>query len=129
MSQALSYSLPIHFSDHSYSPRLNYILHWPNVRYLSHISFLQASPRPDVIWLKDGTPVSKRATISNAEGGSQILIPSADRSDTGIYTIIVKNVVGQETFSIEIRVTGKMREPVYVCESVTIKDTYCNITK
>lgn len=82
--------------------------------------FLQASPWPDVIWLKDGVPVSKRVTISNAEGGSQILIPSAERSDTGIYTIIVKNIVGQETFSIEIRVTGKMGKPVYVCEPICI---------
>uniref|UniRef100_A0A8C2KFP2 Immunoglobulin like and fibronectin type III domain containing 1, tandem duplicate 1 n=1 Tax=Cyprinus carpio TaxID=7962 RepID=A0A8C2KFP2_CYPCA len=71
----------------------------------------EASPWPDVIWLKDAIPVSKRVTISNAEGGSQILIPSADRSDTGIYTIIVKNVVGQETFSIEIRVTDEPKPP------------------
>ncbi|XP_059415847.1 immunoglobulin-like and fibronectin type III domain-containing protein 1 isoform X3 [Carassius carassius] len=71
----------------------------------------EASPWPDVIWLKDAIPVSKRITISNAEGGSQILIPSADRSDTGIYTIIVKNVVGQETFSIEIRVTDEPKPP------------------
>uniref|UniRef100_A0A673GZX0 Immunoglobulin-like and fibronectin type III domain-containing protein 1 n=1 Tax=Sinocyclocheilus rhinocerous TaxID=307959 RepID=A0A673GZX0_9TELE len=71
----------------------------------------EASPCPDVIWLKDGSPVSKHATISNAEGGSQILIPSADRSDTGIYTIIVKNIVGQETFSIEIRVTDEPKPP------------------
>ncbi|XP_051997352.1 immunoglobulin-like and fibronectin type III domain-containing protein 1 [Xyrauchen texanus] len=71
----------------------------------------EASPWPDVIWLKDGIPVSKRATISNAEGGSQILIPSAERSDSGIYTIIIKNVVGQETFSIEIRVTDEPKPP------------------
>lgn len=82
--------------------------------------FLQASPWPDVIWLKDGIPVSKRVTISNAEGGSQILIPSAERSDTGIYTIVVKNIVGQETFSIEIRVTGKMREPVCLSDTILI---------
>lgn len=50
--------------------------------------------------------MSKKVTISNAEGTSQILIPSAERSDTGVYTIIVKNIVGQETISIEIRVTG-----------------------
>lgn len=93
-------------------------MHWPHARYLSYTTLSQASPWPDVIWLKDAIPVSKRVTISNAEGGSQILIPSADRSDSGIYTIIVKNVVGQETLSIEIRVTGKMREPLYVCESV-----------
>ena len=66
----------------------------------------QASPWPEVTWLKDSGPVSKRVTISNAEGASQLLIPSAERCDTGIYTIMVKNIVGQETFSIEIRVTG-----------------------
>ncbi|XP_019911308.3 immunoglobulin-like and fibronectin type III domain-containing protein 1 isoform X3 [Esox lucius] len=71
----------------------------------------EASPWPDVIWLKDGIPVSKRVTISNAEGASQLLIPSAERSDTGIYTVIVKNIVGQETFSIEIRVTDEPKPP------------------
>lgn len=34
------------------------------------------------------------------------MIPSSERHDTGIYTIIVKNIVGQETSSVEIRVTG-----------------------
>lgn len=69
--------------------------------------YLKASPWPEVTWLKDGVPVSKKVTISNAEVTSQLLIPSAERSDTGIYTIIIKNVVGQESNSIEIRVTGE----------------------
>ncbi|XP_038134428.1 immunoglobulin-like and fibronectin type III domain-containing protein 1 [Cyprinodon tularosa] len=71
----------------------------------------EASPWPEVVWLKDGVPVSKKVTISNAEGTSQLLIPSAERTDTGIYTIIVKNVVGQETASIEIRVTDEPKPP------------------
>ncbi|KAM9408165.1 immunoglobulin-like and fibronectin type III domain-containing protein 1.1 [Pholidichthys leucotaenia] len=71
----------------------------------------EASPWPEVIWLKDGVPVSKKVTISNAEGTSQLLIPSAERSDTGIYTINVKNIVGQETFSVEIRVTDEPKPP------------------
>lgn len=75
--------------------------------YIFIFHFLQASPWPDIIWQKDGSPVSKKVTISNTETGSQLLIPSADRVDTGIYTITVKNVVGQEAFSIEIRVTGE----------------------
>ncbi|MCJ8729443.1 hypothetical protein PDJAM_G00106390 [Pangasius djambal] len=70
-----------------------------------------ASPWPEVIWLKDGIPISKRVTISNTEGSSQILIPSAERSDSGIYTIVVKNIVGQETFSVEIRVTDEPKPP------------------
>ncbi|XP_055077636.1 immunoglobulin-like and fibronectin type III domain-containing protein 1 [Periophthalmus magnuspinnatus] len=71
----------------------------------------EASPWPEVTWLKDAVPVSKKVTISNAEGMSQLLIPSAERSDTGIYTIIVKNIVGQESFSIEIRVTDEPKPP------------------
>lgn len=69
--------------------------------------FLKASPWPNITWQKDGGPLSKKVTISNTEGTSQLLMPSAERTDSGIYTIIVKNIVGQETLSIEIRVTGK----------------------
>lgn len=49
----------------------------------------------------------KHVTITNSDKGSQLLIPTSERTDTGIYTITVKNIVGQESFSVEIRVTGK----------------------
>lgn len=62
---------------------------------------------PDVSWLKDGAPVANHVTITNSHKGSQMLIPTSERTDTGIYTIMVKNMVGQETFNIEIRVTGR----------------------
>ncbi|XP_076872149.1 immunoglobulin-like and fibronectin type III domain-containing protein 1 [Brachyhypopomus gauderio] len=71
----------------------------------------EASPTPKIIWVKDGIPLNKRVTVSNTEDTSQLLIPSAERSDSGIYTIIVKNIVGQETFSIEIRVTDDPKPP------------------
>lgn len=44
--------------------------------------------------------------VSNSDTSSQLMIPSSERHDTGIYTIIVKNMVGQETSSVEIRITG-----------------------
>lgn len=47
-------------------------------------------------------------TITNFEKGSQLFIYTSELSDTGIYTVTIKNVVGQDTFSIEIRVTGKV---------------------
>ncbi|XP_063072212.1 immunoglobulin-like and fibronectin type III domain-containing protein 1 [Engraulis encrasicolus] len=75
-----------------------------------NINFM-ASPMPNITWLKDGMPIPKRITISNAEGTSQILIPSSERTDTGIYSIILKNIVGQETFSTEIRVTDEPKPP------------------
>ncbi|KAB5584063.1 hypothetical protein PHYPO_G00103100 [Pangasianodon hypophthalmus] len=71
----------------------------------------EASPVPTINWLKDGMPLCKHVTVSNTEGMSQLLIPSAERSDTGVYTIIVKNMVGQETFSTEIRVTDDPKSP------------------
>ncbi|XP_077385038.1 immunoglobulin-like and fibronectin type III domain-containing protein 1.1 isoform X2 [Festucalex cinctus] len=80
----------------------------------------EASPWPEVTWLKDDVPATKKVTISNAEGTSQLLIPSAERSDSGVYTIVVKNIVGQETFSIEIRVTDEPKPagPVEMEENV-----------
>ncbi|MGH0169081.1 UNVERIFIED_CONTAM: hypothetical protein FKN15_067712 [Acipenser sinensis] len=68
----------------------------------------EASPIPDVIWLKDGSSLSKRATITNADGLSQLLIPTSERSDSGVYTIMVKNYFGQECFSFEICVTDNI---------------------
>nr|XP_046254100.1 immunoglobulin-like and fibronectin type III domain-containing protein 1 [Scatophagus argus] len=71
----------------------------------------EASPRPDIMWLKDNAPVTKRVTISNSDGSSQLLIPSSERSDSGIYSILVKNLAGQETFSTEVRVTDDPKPP------------------
>ncbi|XP_011473308.1 immunoglobulin-like and fibronectin type III domain-containing protein 1 [Oryzias latipes] len=71
----------------------------------------KASPIPTITWLKDGLPVAKHVTVSNTDTSSQLMIPSSERHDTGIYTIIIKNIVGQETSSIEIRVTDDPKPP------------------
>ncbi|XP_068568828.1 immunoglobulin-like and fibronectin type III domain-containing protein 1 [Cebidichthys violaceus] len=71
----------------------------------------EASPLPQILWLKDGTPLPKHVTITNSDKGSQMLIPTSERSDSGIYTITVKNIVGQESLNIEIRVTDDPKPP------------------
>uniref|UniRef100_A0A3B3D4G2 Immunoglobulin like and fibronectin type III domain containing 1, tandem duplicate 2 n=1 Tax=Oryzias melastigma TaxID=30732 RepID=A0A3B3D4G2_ORYME len=71
----------------------------------------EASPRPEIVWLKDNVLVSKRVTVSNSDFSSQLLIPSSERSDSGIYSILLKNLVGQETSSTEIRVTDDPKPP------------------
>uniref|UniRef100_A0A3Q3AYP7 Immunoglobulin-like and fibronectin type III domain-containing protein 1 n=1 Tax=Kryptolebias marmoratus TaxID=37003 RepID=A0A3Q3AYP7_KRYMA len=71
----------------------------------------KASPMPTITWLKDGLPVPKYVTVSNTDTSSQLMIASSERHDTGIYTIIVKNLVGQETSSVEIRVTDDPKPP------------------
>ncbi|XP_035517026.1 immunoglobulin-like and fibronectin type III domain-containing protein 1 [Morone saxatilis] len=87
----------------------------------------QASPIPNIKWLKDGHAVAKHVTVSNTDTSSQLMIPSSERHDTGIYTIIVKNLVGQETSSVEIRVTDdpKPPGPVELEENVLGTVTVC----
>ncbi|XP_037639979.1 immunoglobulin-like and fibronectin type III domain-containing protein 1 [Sebastes umbrosus] len=71
----------------------------------------EASPLPQILWSKDGTPVPKHVTITNSDKGSQLLIPTSERSDSGIYTITVKNIVGHVSFNVEIRVTDDPKPP------------------
>uniref|UniRef100_A0A3B5KHZ4 Immunoglobulin like and fibronectin type III domain containing 1, tandem duplicate 3 n=1 Tax=Takifugu rubripes TaxID=31033 RepID=A0A3B5KHZ4_TAKRU len=81
----------------------------------------QACPIPSINWLKDGHSVAKHVTVSNTDTSSQLIIPSPEREDTGIYTIMVKNLVGQESSSVEIRVTDdpKPSGPVELEENVS----------
>ncbi|XDV35414.1 hypothetical protein PO909_005366 [Leuciscus waleckii] len=74
------------------------------------VSF-EASPLPDITWLKDGVPVSKHVTVTSFEKGSQLFIYTSELSDTGLYMVNVKNMVGQDTFTIEIRVTDDPKPP------------------
>lgn len=71
----------------------------------------QACPIPTIKWLKDGHPVPKHVGVDNTETSSQMTIPATERYDTGIYTILVKNLVGQDSSSIEIRVTDDPKPP------------------
>ncbi|XP_035858475.1 immunoglobulin-like and fibronectin type III domain-containing protein 1 [Sander lucioperca] len=71
----------------------------------------EASPVPQISWIKDGIPVPKHVTITNSDKGSQLLIPTSERSDSGIYTITVKNIVGQASINVEIRVTDDPKPP------------------
>ncbi|KAM4741229.1 immunoglobulin-like and fibronectin type III domain-containing protein 1 [Anableps anableps] len=87
----------------------------------------EASPMPDISWVKDGIPLLKHVTITNMDKGSQLLIPTSERSDSGIYMITVKNIVGQESFSVEIRVTDdpKPPGPVELDENIPGTVTLC----
>ncbi|CAG6021715.1 unnamed protein product [Menidia menidia] len=71
----------------------------------------EASPQPEIMWLKDNVPVFKRVTISNSDGSTQLLIPCSEHSDSGIYSVLVKNVAGQETFNTDVRVTDDPKPP------------------
>uniref|UniRef100_A0A3P8WG85 Immunoglobulin-like and fibronectin type III domain-containing protein 1 n=1 Tax=Cynoglossus semilaevis TaxID=244447 RepID=A0A3P8WG85_CYNSE len=71
----------------------------------------EAEPAPQITWLKDDEPISPWINIITIEGMSQLVIPSSKRSDSGIFTIIAKNSVGESSFDIEIRVTDEPKTP------------------
>nr|XP_048683095.1 immunoglobulin-like and fibronectin type III domain-containing protein 1 [Caretta caretta] len=72
----------------------------------------EASPTPEVIWLKDGLPLPSRAIVSTRDGLSQLLIPSAEFSDSGLYTIILQNEWGKkESFSFQVQVAAIPQSP------------------
>lgn len=93
-----------------------WLMSYPLYNLTEYISFstlfvwhgcLQAEPAPQITWLKDDEPISPWINIITIEGMSQLVIPSSKRSDSGIFTIIAKNSVGESSFDIEIRVTGE----------------------
>ncbi|KAI4881018.1 hypothetical protein NFI96_011268, partial [Prochilodus magdalenae] len=71
----------------------------------------EASPLPEIQWLKDNEPVSPWFNIVNVEGTSTLVIPSSKRSDSGLYTIVAKNSSGKTSFDIEVRVTDEPKRP------------------
>ncbi|KAJ8360425.1 hypothetical protein SKAU_G00169500 [Synaphobranchus kaupii] len=71
----------------------------------------EASPLPDITWVKDGEPLNSWINIINTEGMSQLVIPSSKRIDSGKYTIKAKNSVGQASFDVEVRVTDEPKPP------------------
>ncbi|XP_017553307.1 immunoglobulin-like and fibronectin type III domain-containing protein 1 [Pygocentrus nattereri] len=71
----------------------------------------EASPLPEIQWLKENEPVSPWFNIVNVEGTSTLIIPNSKRSDSGVYTIVAKNSSGKTSFDIDVRVTDEPKQP------------------
>ncbi|XP_067314698.1 immunoglobulin-like and fibronectin type III domain-containing protein 1 [Pseudorasbora parva] len=71
----------------------------------------EASPPPDITWLKNGEPVSPWNKIIHSDGTCTLVIPSSKYDDSGVYTIVAKNSMGQASFDIEVRVTDEPKPP------------------
>ncbi|XP_055454054.1 immunoglobulin-like and fibronectin type III domain-containing protein 1 [Psammomys obesus] len=84
------------------------------------VSF-EAAPMPEVTWLKDGLPLSKRSVTTVKDGLTQLLIPAASFSDQGQYTVMLKSLQGKEaTYSFFISVAACPQAPgsIYLQENV-----------
>uniref|UniRef100_A0A4W3GS14 Immunoglobulin superfamily member 22 n=1 Tax=Callorhinchus milii TaxID=7868 RepID=A0A4W3GS14_CALMI len=70
------------------------------------LSLVQGSPPPTVMWLKDGTPAKGKETITKGPKMSQFLVPSAQRSDSALYRILLRNEYGEKYHDLRVRVAG-----------------------
>ncbi|NWI70314.1 IGFN1 protein, partial [Todus mexicanus] len=72
----------------------------------------EASPDPVVTWLKDGLPLSNRATINTKDGTTQLLVGAAEFTDSGTYTVELQNGLGKrEIFTFQIQITDIPQPP------------------
>uniref|UniRef100_A0A8D2FRU1 Immunoglobulin-like and fibronectin type III domain-containing protein 1 n=1 Tax=Theropithecus gelada TaxID=9565 RepID=A0A8D2FRU1_THEGE len=84
------------------------------------ISF-EAVPMPEVIWLKDGLPLPKRSVTVTKDGLTQLLIPVAGLSDSGLYTVVLRTLQGKEvahSFRIRVAVCPQAPGPIHLQENV-----------
>ncbi|KAL0978792.1 hypothetical protein UPYG_G00175250 [Umbra pygmaea] len=71
----------------------------------------EAEPPPEITWMKDNESISRFIQIINSEGCSRLVIPTSKRSDSGIYTVVAKNNVGEASFDIDVLVTDEPKPP------------------
>lgn len=63
-------------------------------------------------WLKDGLPLSQRSVTSTKDGLTQLLVPVAGLSDSGLYCVVLRGPQGQEaTHTFALRVAGEAPGP------------------
>ncbi|KAM4860797.1 immunoglobulin-like and fibronectin type III domain-containing protein 1 [Thomomys bottae] len=87
------------------------------------VSF-EASPMPEVTWLKDGLPLPRRSVITNKDGLTQLLIPAAGLSDSGHYTVLLRSLQGKEAaYSLLIRVAACPQAPGPICLQENVPGT------
>uniref|UniRef100_A0A8C0WNT2 Immunoglobulin-like and fibronectin type III domain-containing protein 1 n=1 Tax=Castor canadensis TaxID=51338 RepID=A0A8C0WNT2_CASCN len=84
------------------------------------VSF-EAAPLPEVTWLKDGLPLPKRSVTTTKNGLTQLLIPVTSPSDSGRYTVVLRNLQGQEaahSFFIRVAAYPQAPGPIHLQENV-----------
>ncbi|XP_059533884.1 immunoglobulin-like and fibronectin type III domain-containing protein 1 [Myotis daubentonii] len=81
----------------------------------------EAAPLPEVTWLKDGLPLSPRSVTSTKDGLTQLLVPVAGLSDSGLYCVVLRGPQGQEathTFALRVAARPQAPGPVHLQENV-----------
>lgn len=72
---------------------------------------IKGKPHPVCKWLKDGGVVSTMAMIASTEDASELVIKGAERSDSGVYDLLLENKVGKKRAQIKVKVIGRPSAP------------------
>lgn len=78
------------------------------------------SPDPTVDWeFKENQPLQPELLVNSKPGITTIFFPAAKRSESGIYTLKLKNELGEATGTFEVNVQDKPAEP---CGPIEVSD-------
>lgn len=72
---------------------------------------IKGKPQPTCKWSKDGDAVATKAMIASSEDASELVIKGAERSDSGLYDLLLENVVGKKKAQIKVKVIGRPSAP------------------
>ena len=72
---------------------------------------IKGKPRPTCKWSKDSGAISANAMIASTEDISELVIKGAERSDSGMYDLLLENRVGKKKAQIKVKVIGRPSAP------------------
>lgn len=72
---------------------------------------IKGKPQPACRWSRDGGAISAKAMIASSEDASELVIKGADRSDSGVYDLLLENKVGKKKAQIKVKVIGRPSAP------------------
>lgn len=82
----------------------------------------KGKPVPNVMWNKPDVDLRVRATIDTTDTCTSVTIEQATRNDSGKYTVILQNVAGTATLTLNVKVLDSPGPP----SSILVKDVTKN---
>lgn len=87
---------------------------------------VKGKPHPTCKWSKVGSNISEKAMIATTEDTSELMIKGAERSDSGLYDLLLENKVGKKKVQIKVNVIGRPGSPEGV---LSFKEVQANSVK
>uniref|UniRef100_A0AC34GPF1 Twitchin n=1 Tax=Panagrolaimus sp. ES5 TaxID=591445 RepID=A0AC34GPF1_9BILA len=90
-----------------------------------------ASPRPEIIWSRNGIPFDerdKRAEIESSDYLTQLSYKKAERTDAGTFTIRMENDLGSDSVEVRFKVVDRPSPPEGPLETDDISPESCHLS-